>query len=65
MRNDDHTVQVRKLRVYSKYLNRTIFPEIRLCGKWLQDTGFHDGQKIIVQHEKNKIIIILDHETDA
>lgn len=67
---EDNSAAERRLKVYSKYFNRStksenvVFPEIRLCGKWLQETGFHDGQTIIVRHEKNKIIITLDNEAD-
>ena len=60
----------RQLKVYEKYISRSykqyvILPEIRLCGKWLQDIGFDRGQSVTVQHEKNKIIITLDDETCA
>ena len=57
----------RQLKVYYKYFHRVnswqrsvIFPEIRLCGKWLQDIGFEHGQTINVRQEKNKIIITID-----
>ncbi len=56
----------RQLKVYYKYFSRVnswppvIFPEIRLCGKWLQDLGFKNGQTINVRQEKNKIIITID-----
>lgn len=64
MQEDNNARQVRRLKVYPKYVSRTVFPEIRLCGKWLQETGFHDGQMIIVRHEKNKIVIVPDDEVD-
>jgi len=59
----------RRLRVYQKYIPRScygyaIFPEIRLCGKWLRDIGFDCGQNVTVQHEKSKIIITVDTKTD-
>lgn len=41
-----------------------VFPEIRLCGKWLQGMGFDCGQSVMVRHEKNKIIITADSETE-
>lgn len=62
MQEDNNPGQVRRLKVYPKYVSRAVFPEIRLCGKWLQETGFHDGQMIIVRHEKNRIIIVPDDE---
>lgn len=51
----------RQLKVYSNYFGRSysgvLFPEIRLCGKWLLDEGFKCGQTITIKHEKNKITI--------
>lgn len=60
----------RQLKVYRKHLSRSyhqyvIFPEIRLCGKWLQDMGFDCGQSVTVVHEKNKIIITVDNKTET
>lgn len=57
--------QPRQLKVYRKLFSRSynrpvIFPEIRLCGKWLQDMGFECGQTVTVQREKNKITITVD-----
>lgn len=37
-----------------------VFPEIRLCGKWLQDAGFEHGQLIRVEAERNKVTIIIE-----
>lgn len=59
----------RQLKVYSKYFLRSdrrgvIFPEIRLCGKWLRDLGFDFGQAVIVKQEKNKIIITINHNNN-
>ncbi len=62
------TVSHRQLKVYYKYFKRAnswrpvIFPEIRLCGKWLQDIGFENGQTINVQQEKNKITITVERK---
>jgi toxic protein SymE len=60
----------RQLKVYEKYISRSyhrhvVFPEIRLCGKWLQDMGFDCGQLVTVRHEKNRIIITVDNATDV
>lgn len=53
--------QTRHLKVYPKYFQRSyesvIFPEIRLCGKWVQESGFSCGQPVTVQYEPNRIII--------
>ena len=61
--NENYSSGKRKLKVYPKAFPRAsrdivFFPEIRLCGKWLQDTGFDFGQAVIIQHEKDKIVII-------
>ncbi len=52
---------LRTLKVYSKYFPRfikpSIFPEIRLCGKWLQNLGFNCGGNVTVITEKNRLII--------
>ncbi|MGS2763704.1 SymE family type I addiction module toxin [Sinomicrobium sp. M5D2P9] len=42
-----------------------IIPEIRLCGKWLQDIGFEHGQTIKVKQEKNKITITVDEKNQT
>lgn len=51
----------RSLKVYPKYFQRTNrmvrFPQIRLCGKWVEDSGFACGQEITVLHARNKIVI--------
>lgn len=59
----------RRLKVYYKYFNRVnswqrsvIFPEIRLCGKWLQDIGFEHGQTINVRQERNRITITVEED---
>lgn len=58
----------RHLKVYGKYTGNSnlrrlnILPEIRLCGKWLQEIGFEQGNTIKVQQRKNKINITLDRQ---
>lgn len=59
-----HTAQKRKLKVYERCFSRAYqdlakFPEIRLIGKWLHNTGFHCGKNIAVHYEQNKIVITL------
>lgn len=58
----------RQLKIHRKYIRRSymryvVFPEIRLCGKWLKDIGFECGQSVTVSHEKNKIIITANNES--
>jgi toxic protein SymE len=50
------------MRICNKYFNRkygpgVMFPDIRLCGKWLFETGFKAGQYIEVKCEENRIVI--------
>jgi toxic protein SymE len=59
----------RQLKIHRRYISRSysryvVFPEIRLCGKWLQDIGFDCGQSVTVLHEKNIIIITVGNETE-
>ncbi len=64
---DQHPVwpRKRKLRVYNRFFTRAwnayaIFPEIRLAGRWLLESGFTAGQSIRVTHEHGKIVITPD-----
>lgn len=55
----------RQLKVYEKYFSRSynqsvVLPEIRLCGKWLQETGFECGQTVTVRQEERKITITVE-----
>jgi toxic protein SymE len=55
-------LKVRQLKIYSKYQrfsqwNSKHVPEIRLCGKWLEDMGFDYGEHITVRLEDDKLII--------
>ncbi|MFC0780180.1 SymE family type I addiction module toxin [Flavobacterium sp. HJSW_4] len=59
----------RQLKIHRKYISRSysryvIFPEIRLCGKWLQEIGFNCGKSVTVEQEKNKIVITLNNESE-
>ena len=61
------TRKERYLKVYPKYFQRSyhkaaIFPEIRLCGKWLKQLGFEHGAMVIVSLEKNKLTITLSED---
>lgn len=60
----------RKLKVYKKYVYTSLgipvfFPEIRLLGKWLKDSGFKNGQSVIVSTEQNKITITIETESQV
>jgi len=55
----------RKLKVYSKYRSRSlvssrsaqIVPELRLCGVWLERSGFKVGEQVQVTIKDQEIII--------
>ncbi|HWV33452.1 MAG TPA: SymE family type I addiction module toxin [Dyadobacter sp.] len=55
----------RRLTVYRKYFPRAwykyaLMPEIRLCGKWLQEAGFECGDEVTVRCLGNKLEITLN-----
>lgn len=55
----------RKLKIHTKHQARaygttTTIPEIRLEGKWLDKLGFKQGQMVIIDQKKNKLIITVD-----
>ncbi|ACT92609.1 SymE family type I addiction module toxin [Dyadobacter fermentans] len=56
----------RRLTVYRKFLPRVyqyaVMPEIRLCGKWLQEAGFECGDEVTVRCLGNKLEITLNPE---
>lgn len=59
-----HAPKTRKMRICNRYFERqsgrfAIFPDIRLCGRWLMESGFEAGQYIRVAHERHKILITL------
>ncbi|QRR03551.1 SymE family type I addiction module toxin [Dyadobacter sandarakinus] len=52
----------RQLKIYSKFKqnsgwNSKLVPEIRLCGKWLEEMGFDYGDRITVRLEEGRLII--------
>lgn len=60
----------RRLTVYRKYLPRAwyqyaLMPEIRLCGKWLQEAGFECGDEVTVKCTKHKLEITLNAAGEA
>ncbi len=56
---------LRKLKIHSKFRIRrwdnTTVPEIRLEGRWLEEVGFKEGERVKIQVEQNKLTITLDH----
>ena len=65
MRNDKEktstTPKVRSFTIQPKYrfnkYSRKIVPEITLCGAWLAEAGFQEGDRISVVSENNELII--------
>ena len=47
----------RTLKVYRQPGREIEYPEIRLSGKWLQDSGFEIGDYIRVAYDSAKITI--------
>ncbi|AYZ12175.1 type I addiction module toxin, SymE family [Chryseobacterium arthrosphaerae] len=55
-------VSIRNLTVSHKVFGRAyrrlvFFPEIRLAGKWLLESGFEPGDKVLVTVRRNQIIL--------
>ncbi|WP_138480616.1 SymE family type I addiction module toxin [Dyadobacter bucti] len=55
----------RQAKIHQKYIRRAdyravVFPEIRLCGKWLHEMGFECGKEVTVKVFKNKLEISLN-----
>jgi toxic protein SymE len=60
----------RRLKIAAKYVVReslapVVFPEIRLCGKWLQELGFSCGEMVIVQFKNSQLIITSEKPPDS
>jgi len=47
----------RDLKVYEKYMQREVVPEIRLQGKWLQELEFAPGTPITVTCDGGRLVI--------
>ncbi|KQB39957.1 SymE family type I addiction module toxin [Flavobacterium aquidurense] len=63
-------LEKRQLKIHRKSFARStrknvVFPEIRLCGKWLKDIGFECGGFVTIRHEKNIIIITVNKEIET
>ena len=55
------------LKVYSKFRyrrwsNNYTVPEIRLEGQWLEQLGFEQGNEVLIEQKKNKLIITVKKE---
>ena len=57
---------VRSLKIQPKpRLNRfstSTAPEIKLCGNWLEQLGFHYGKRVVITTMKELLIIRLEAE---
>lgn len=47
----------RDLKVYEKYMQCEVVPEIRLQGKWLQELEFAPGTPITVTCDGGRLVI--------
>mgnify|MGYP001627188721 CR=1 FL=1 len=55
--------QERQLKIGYTFQNRAYhqmvaMPEIKLCGKWLAESGFAEGQEVRIIVEYKKLIIV-------
>jgi len=60
--------EFRILKIYSKFRYRTwdntTVPEIRLEGRWLEKLGFEQGNEVLIEQKKNKLIITVKKEKE-
>ncbi|WP_295811754.1 SymE family type I addiction module toxin [uncultured Apibacter sp.] len=54
--------KIRSIKIYERDFKRASFhymsyPEIRMAGKWLQDSGFRTGDQVVIKHSKKRIVI--------
>lgn len=59
----------RILKIYSKFRyrrwgNNYTVPEIRLEGQWLEQLGFEQGNKVLIEQKNNKLIITVRKEKE-
>lgn len=57
----------KRIRIGSRYVdlaNRRLghYPEIRMCGRWLQENGFCTGQYVRVIIEDDRLVLIREPE---
>lgn len=62
VRKYESKAKLRTIKVYERDFKRTSFryvsfPEIRMAGEWLQDSGFRTGDQIVIKHSKKRIVI--------
>lgn len=54
-------MSARKLKIYPKYrhlaYSQKLVPELRLCGQWLERSGFRIGEEVQVTIKNQEIII--------
>jgi hypothetical protein len=58
---------VRSLKIQPKYRvdrwrDASVAPEIKLCGTWLEQLGFHCGKRVTVTTMKEILIITLQSD---
>jgi hypothetical protein len=58
--------RVRKLKIQPRIRenrwSRKVSPEIKLCGGWLEERGFHYGKRISVMAREKLLIIRLESD---
>jgi len=60
------TMKARQLTVSSRIssapFTNLCYPQLRLSGRWLEQSGFESGQQVIVTCRKNELVITLAEE---
>ena len=52
-----YSAQTRKTKNIWNGFHEVLFPKIQIQGKWLDELGFHIGDRLIVEYEKGAIHI--------
>ncbi len=60
-RPDVRSVKIQP-RIRDNRDSTTTAPEIKLCGNWLDQLGFHHGKRVVITTMKELLIIRLQHE---
>lgn len=60
-RPDVRSLKIQPKMRFNRYSRKEV-PEIKLCGNWLQNLGFIQGERIIITTMPN--LLIIQHELD-
>ena len=55
--------KIRSIKIYERDFKKASFhyisyPEIRMAGKWLQDSGFRTGDQVVIKYSKKGLLLL-------